>query len=191
MSADATHRLFFALWPDDDLRDAIGERAQATRASCDLGGRPTTPGRYHLTLQFLGSFRPLPLAVIDKAIAAADGLRMPAFALQLDRAGSFERSRVWWLGCAASPALQLLHDQLGAALAAVGLRPRDASPYAPHMTLGRDPRQRLQAQAIDPLAWPVREFVLVDSAAGAAAYRIVRRWPLDPVSRGSGTPGSR
>lgn len=183
-SRDAIHRLFFALWPDDDVRSAMAEQARAIEAACAPDGRPVASGRYHMTLQFLGSFRPLPAQVVDSAIATADSLRMPAFTLRLDRAGSFERSRVWWLGCAPSPPLQSLHARLGMALAAAGLRP-DASPYAPHVTLGRHPRRLVQARAIDPLSWPVRDFVLVDSAAGAPAYRIVRRWPLDAVNRGS------
>ena len=183
-SPDAIHRLFFALWPDDDVRGAMRDRAQAIETACTPGGRSTSPGRYHMTLQFLGSFRPLPEAIVDSAIAAADTLRTSAFELVLDRAGSFQRSRVWWLGCAESPALQGLHAQFAVALRSVGLGSPDPAPFAPHVTVGRNPRCPVRAHPIDPLPWPVREFVLVDSAAGAPAYRIVRRWPLEPVNRG-------
>jgi len=180
---EASHRLFFALWPGDEVRAAMAQRAQAMESECAPGGRPTAPARYHMTLRFLGSFRPLPEAVIDRAIAAADTLQMPAFELALDHAGRFERSRVWWLGCAPSPELQSLHERLGAALASRGLHP-ESTPFAPHVTIGRNPRQWRQPRAFEPLRWPVHAFVLVDSAAGAPAYRIVRRWPLEPVSRG-------
>ena len=183
--ADTTHRLFFALWPDDEVRGAIHDRAQAIEAGCVPGGRPQAAGRYHMTLQFLGTFRPLPVATVDSAIVAADTIRMPAFTLVLDHAGNFDRSRAWWLGCAASSALQSLHGRLGAALSAVGLHSPDAAPHAPHVTLGRNPARKVQEHPIEPVAWPVGDFVLVDSAAGAPAYRIVRRWPLEPVNRGS------
>jgi len=192
-SADATHRLFFALWPDEDVRRAIAERAAEVALTGAPGGRPSAPERYHLTLQFLGTFKPLPAALVEGAIAAADSVRAQAFSLVLDRLGAFERNRVWWLGTdAASPGLRSLFERLGVALAATGLPPaEDATRFVPHVTLGRKLQQRLQPRAIDPLPWPVRDFVLVDSAAGAPAYRIVRRWPLDPVNRGWLSPGSR
>jgi 2'-5' RNA ligase len=186
-SADATHRLFFALWPDEDVRRAIAARAAGIALACAPGGRPSPPGRYHLTLQFLGTFKPLPAALVERAIAAADSVRAETFSLALDRLGTFERNRVWWLGTdPASPGLRSLFERLGIALAATGLSPaEDATRFVPHVTLGRKLQQRLPPRAIDPLDWPVRDFVLVDSAAGASDYRVVRRWPLDPLNRGS------
>ena len=186
-SADATHRLFFALWPDDGVRREIAVRAAAIAVACAPGGRPSSVGRYHLTLQFLGTFKPLPPALVEGAIAAADSVRAEAFSLVLDRLGSFDRNRVWWLGPdLAPPGLRSLYERLGLALAGTGLFPtEDATRFVPHVTLGRKLQQRFEPRAVDPVAWPVREFVLVDSAARAADYRIVRRWPLDPVNRGS------
>ena len=190
-SPDAIRRLFFALWPDDDVRGAMADRARAIDMACAPDGRSTPPGRYHMTLLFLGSFQPLPPTLVETAIAAANTVRAPAFELVLDRAGIFQRSRAWWLGGTAPPALQVLHAQLAAAVEAMGVGSPDRSPFMPHVTLGRNPRRPLRAHPIAPLRWPVRDFVLVDSAAGAPAYRIERRWPLDPVNRGSRMPGVR
>lgn len=183
-SAGSTHRLFFALWPGEDVRHAIAARAGDFDAACAPGGRAVVPQRYHLTLQFLGSFAGLPEATVEGAIAAGERVHAPEFTLLLDRIGSFERNRVWWLGCDPSPGLLHLRGELGRALAAAGLR-TDATPFVPHVTLGRGQLPRLRPRAIDPLSWPLRDFVLVDSATGAPAYRIVRRWPLAPVNRGS------
>lgn len=183
-SAGSTHRLFFALWPGEDVRHAIAARAGDFDAACAPGGRAVVPQRYHLTLQFLGSFAGLPEATVEGAIDAGERVRAPEFALLLDRIGSFERNRVWWLGCDVAPGLRHLHDQLAAALGAVDLR-ADVAPFVPHVTLGRGQKQRLQTRAVDPLAWPLRDFVLVDSAAGAPAYQILRRWPLETLNRGS------
>ena len=191
-SADATHRLFFALWPDDGVRRAIAARAAAIDAACAPGGQPSAPERYHLTLQFLGTFKPLPSALVEHAIAAGDSVRAQEFPLVLDHLASFERNRVWWLGPdTANSGLRSLHERLGAVLAASGVATEDAARFVPHVTLGRKLRQRMQPRLVEPLDWPVREFVLVDSTAGAADYRIVRRWPLDPVNRGSGIPAAR
>jgi 2'-5' RNA ligase len=184
MHADAgPHRLFFALRPDARVRAAIAARSATVGPACAPGGRPTAPDRYHLTLRFLGTYSTVPAALVESAIAAAQHVRAPEFTLVLDRVGSFERNRVWWLGGDA-PRLRDLHARLEGALAAAGLRPSEPASFVPHVTLGRGLRQPLRARAIDPLDWPVRDFVLVDSAAGAPAYRIVRHWPLDPLNRG-------
>ena len=127
-SAGATHRLFFALWPDDEVRRAITARATEFAGACAPGGRPVAPQRYHLTLQFLGSFAALPEAVVEGAIAAGDNVHAPELTLLLDRIGSFERNRVWWLGCDPSPGLLHLRGELGRALAAAGLR-TDGKPF--------------------------------------------------------------
>lgn len=186
----ATHRLFFALWPDAAVRSAIASRAAETHAGSAPAGRPVPPRRYHLTLQFLGSFAGVPDAVIDAAIAAGDAVQVAEFTLVLDRLGSFERSRVWWFGCDVSSGLRHLHGELQHSLVTAGVAV-DAAPFVPHVTLGRGLRQRLHPQAIEPLAWPLRDFVLVDSADGATDYRILRRWPLAPLSPGSRSPDAR
>ena len=183
-NAGATHRLFFALWPGEDVRDAIAARAADFDAACAPGGRAVAPQRYHLTLQFLGSFAGLPEGVAEGAIAAGQRVHAPEFTVLLDRVGCFERNRVWWLGCKLSPGLRDLRGELERALAAIDLR-ADTAPFVPHVTLGRNLRQAFQPRKVDPLAWPLRDFVLVDSAAGAPAYRIVQRWPLDPLNRES------
>jgi len=191
-SVEATHRLFFALWPDEEVRRAIAARATAIDTACAPGGRPSASKRYHLTLQFIGTFKPLPAALVEHAIAAGDSVRAQAFSLVLDKVASFERNRVWWLGPdTANPGLRSLHERLAAALAATDLSTEDATRFVPHVTLGRKLRRCVQPRPVEPLAWPVREFVLVDSTAGAAEYRIVRRWPLDRVNRGSEIPAAR
>ena len=45
-------RLFFALWPDDAVRDALAARRDAIAFA--YGGRPMLPATFHLTLAFIG-----------------------------------------------------------------------------------------------------------------------------------------
>jgi hypothetical protein len=49
---EANQRLFFALWPDASMAEALATLAQQVAA--ESGGRPTAPGHVHVTLAFLG-----------------------------------------------------------------------------------------------------------------------------------------
>jgi 2'-5' RNA ligase len=179
--ADATpHRLFFALWPDAALRGRIASTVAGLERDNAPGGRRLNPDRYHLTLQFLGDFQPLRQSVVDAAIAAADSIRLPGFDLVLDRVGSFPKAGVCWLGASAPPeALRQLWDGLGSALASARVQVKSASDFSPHLTVLRDVHRPLPSTPIEPLPWPLREFVLIDSVSGAhPTYRLLGRWPL-------------
>lgn len=171
--------MFFALWPDEALRQRIDEATQHLAAAHATRGRRLSPQRYHLTLQFLGDFAPLLPSVVDGAIAAAEDVRGAAFELSLDRSGNFGGTRVGWLGPTRTPAgLQQLWEALGRALAGRGVPVRSTATLTPHVTVLRDMRQPLPAAAIPPLPWAVDEFVLIDSRPGHGDYAVRHRWPL-------------
>jgi len=174
------HRLFFALWPDDVVRQHMAETAAQLRTQHAPRGRWLGAHRYHLTLQFLGDFDSLRLSLVEDACKAADTLQQPAFDLPLDQVGSFRGSRVWWLGCERTPdGLQGLWEALGLALARAGVRTRASHALTPHVTLLRDAVETLPATPMAPIVWPVREFVLIHSQLGSRnAYDVLRRWPL-------------
>ncbi|MGQ4583446.1 RNA 2',3'-cyclic phosphodiesterase [Lysobacter sp. F60174L2] len=175
------HRLFFALWPADDVRQEISDAASRLLWEHEPGGRRIGPHRYHLTLQFLGDYAELPPSLVAQASAAAASVTVAPFELVLDRAGSFRnRSIPWWLGCETVPdGLLQLWDSLGAALARSGVRVQSGKALVPHVTVLRDAREPLPAQGIEPLHWPVDSFVLIHSELGARnAYTQVGRWSL-------------
>ena len=179
--AASIHRLFFALWPGDEVRHRIGEATKHLLREHDAGGRRTGPHRYHLTLQFLGDYAELPPSLVEQAGAAAAAVQVAQFELVLDRAGSFRnRSIPWWLGCAAAPeGLGQLWASLGSALAHAGVRVESGKALVPHVTVLRDARQRLPTTPIEPLHWSVDSFVLIHSELGARnAYTEVGRWML-------------
>jgi len=174
------HRLFFALWPDDALRARIAGTAASVLSEHAPGGRALNPERFHMTLQFLGDFRPLPAALVEDARAAAATLRSPAFELVLDELGSFRGANVWWFGTRHVPdALRALYDALGRSLAELHVPTKPAANFVPHLTVQRDVRRHIANAPLPPLAWPVREFVLVDSQPGRGTpYELIGRWPL-------------
>ena len=180
-SSGDVHRLFFALWPDDAVRAQMADAAHRLRAQYAPRGRWLGEHRYHLTLQFLGDSDHLRQDLADDARKAAASVRSAAFDLSLDRAGSFRGSKVWWLGCERTPdGLQGLWDALGLALAKERVRLRASHALTPHVTLLRDATATLPDTPIEPVAWPVREFVLIHSQLGSRnAYDVMQRWPLD------------
>lgn len=179
-ATNTARRLFFALWPDEELRRAIGNLAATLPMSS--GARVTRPERYHLTVLFLGDFDPLSEPVLAAIRSAADSVRAQCFELSLDRFDSFEGSRVGWLGPRiVPPALAILHASLDTALRSAGVPLKSSAPYVPHVTVQRNIRTRLPAMDVAPLHWKASDFVLVQSVPGSAEPdRILGTWPLVP-----------
>jgi 2'-5' RNA ligase len=176
----AAHNVFFGLFPDAATRAAIAAVAARIERELAPRGRWIKPWRYHLTLQFLGSFQPLPVGLIECARTAAARVRVAPFTLVLDRIGSFRRrNAVWWLGCSEPPAeLDALWQSLDAELRRAGIPSRDAA-LVPHVTLLRDAAHALAPLPVPGVRWRVSEFRLIDSRLGAEAeYLAVGQWPL-------------
>jgi len=176
-----SHNLFFALWPDDDVRERIVSASQHLKKRHAPRGRWIKPHRYHLTLRFLGEHSTLPDPLIAACRAAGNAVRAPPFSFSLDAAGSFPNRKIpWWLGCHAMPdTLDALWSALAQSLDANGIAPDEPVPRVAHVTVLRDADGRLAPERIEPIDWTVRDFVLVDSALGAEpGYTILQRWPL-------------
>jgi RNA 2',3'-cyclic 3'-phosphodiesterase len=70
-----THRLFFALIPDEVAQHNMHRAAMRVEQHYpELRARWVQPERYHATLSFLGDYPALPDDVVNKAKSAADHL---------------------------------------------------------------------------------------------------------------------
>lgn len=170
----AAARLFFALWPDAGVRDAILAVRQGFNAEA---ARPLHPDDLHLTLAFLGSQPPDKLPCIESVGAA---VRATAPVICLDRLGGWAGPRVSWLGAPSSPALTALVDQLWQGVARCGLS-REPRAFCPHVTLHRKIRAIPERRLSAPIVWHPSSFVLAESVPAAGAgprYRVRRRWPF-------------
>lgn len=176
----STRRLFFALWPDEPVRDAIdGAAVEAMErgALAGIGGRRVPRHNLHLTLVFLGDVPNREVSILQ---TRADTVSAAAFALRLDRFGTFPRARVAWLGAEPVAAGEALVGGLHDLADASGLS-TDRRPWRPHVTLKR----RIDGRATpelspgpDPIDWPVRDFALIESIPGRP-YQVLRTWPLE------------
>ncbi|HEV2268318.1 MAG TPA: 2'-5' RNA ligase family protein [Steroidobacteraceae bacterium] len=191
---EPSRRLFFALWPDEAMRQAM---EHATRvAARATGGRPVATANLHVTLAFLGAVpeRRLPqLSEVARAAAFAlpsadrprSGLR--AAGEVYDSAESpceltFDQLEYWRaarLLCALPSAppesIVALARRLQERLIESGFTP-DRKPFRPHVTLARNVVRPALLQEMQPVVWHFAELALVESRTLPAgpAYRVLQ-----------------
>ena len=179
LTAPRTARVFFALWPDDRVRDALHFHAQELHRSC--AGRAMRRENLHLTLVFIGD---VAAGRLDDLTSVADAISATPFEFVLDQTGYWRHNRIVWASPLTVPEpLRALVTGIEGGLKQAGFE-FDQRPYAPHITLLRDARAPAILPPLD-LHWPVRDFVLVESArvARGAEYRVLARWPLHADQR--------
>lgn len=163
------HRLFFALWPDDETRTRLAQVAQA------CSPRPVAAEKLHMTLHFLGACSDEQQACYVQAVSAVE---CEPFELQLDCLGGRARSGIQWLTASQPPAaLSRLVETLAEALAPCDYTP-EKRPFLPHVTLARKVRKPRVRTGLPAITWKVRDFVLVESveAEGRTHYLVRGRW---------------
>jgi 2'-5' RNA ligase len=166
-------RVFFALWPDDMVRRALSGCGEALYRQ--VGGKPTRAESVHLTLLFLGD---VPVARVQALQAVGAGAAFEPFTLRLNRVGCWKHNQIAWAAPSqVPPALARLVQALEAGADGEGFR-FDRRPYAAHVTLVRKARC-VPLTRVDPVDWPVSQFVLVRSElhSEGSRYRTIGQWP--------------
>jgi 2'-5' RNA ligase len=150
------HRLFFALEPDEMVRQEI--HAVQKKLACD--GRKVPTEQFHITLAFLGM---QPADIIREVSAIASRVQFSPCSLVLDRYGIFRRAGVLWIGATIIPdALQNFHQALldELEMADIGY---DRKVWEPHLTLYRRLRSNPVIMATVPVTWQLNQFSLIES----------------------------
>lgn len=104
---------------------------------------------------------------------------MPPFRIALDHAKSLGNGRnrpLVLCGGDGVAGLIRFREMLGSAMQEAGLGRWSRTDWLPHLTLLYDQRA-IGEEAIDPISWAVREFVLVHSEPGLGRYVRLVRWP--------------
>ena len=172
----ASRRLFFALWPDESVRQQI-DSAAFPRLSQNRSPR----AHWHMTLVFLGLTQTVQQRNLERAAAS---IVAAPFDLQLDTTGQFSRAHIGWLGCVqSSPALFNFQNRLESAL-------RDCCPshpafvtaqhsFCPHITLYRHVKAYPRVVLAVPVNWRISSFSLIESRRGEKpVYRTLKNWSL-------------
>lgn len=179
-SITTMQRLFFAILPDDDSRRAIARAAEGLRQRGTIRGQWVDPGRYHLTLHFLGNHAGLPPDLIARAAAAAGRVSTKSFELTLDHMGGFPgRKPPGVLRCPDGPVpVQGLWSDLRHELVQSGFGGEIEAGFSPHVTLLYSEEKKLEREPITPIRWRVLQFVLMQSLIGRHDYRVLGEWRL-------------
>jgi 2'-5' RNA ligase len=168
-------RIFFALWPDAEVRARLQELS--TRLP-DESAQVYAPHDWHMTLAFIGTADAQYLQCVQQAAAKISGV---PFILDITQVGYFAAPRIVWAGPAAAPAelLQLHHD-LNKSLHACGYQP-ESRPYTPHITLLRKARPPAQAVEFETIRWRIERFCLAESHAprDGRRYSILQEFLLN------------
>ncbi len=179
MANVAAHRLFFALVPSFEARRQLAALAADLQQQSQLRARWLAPARYHLTLQFLGSFERIEAEPRAVALAAGAALRFSPFELRLDHLFSFPRRHQppWVLGLGnPPPALFALREQLRDALRAAHWPAALDQRFHPHLSLAYGHRALDAPLPITAIAWPVDRVLLYQSSSGQVEFLRLGEW---------------
>jgi len=169
-----TSRLFFALWPDDEPRQALTCLHQSIAGK---GLKLVQPHNLHVTLVFLGQ---VDVETQSTIMQDVEDIAVQPFALNFDSLSYWRRPGILCLSCtqpAPEPAMMLV-SALETAAANCGLR-TDTRPYTPHITLARHVRHLPEIQ-IEPIVWRAEAFCLVESCSEpeGVRYQAIKQWPF-------------
>ncbi len=161
-------RLFAALWPGDQTRDALA--ALQRGSSWPAQARVVMAPDLHLTLAFIGAVTVDVLATMHAAAA----VRGAALALSLDQVEVWKGGTVVLRPSRLPQSLIALHGRLTASLCAAGIAFDDSRPFAPHVTLARKAPGARVALPGCGVPWHSAGHVLAASCRGR--YRVVARF---------------
>ena len=167
-------RLFFALWPDIDVRCELALRQNLA----GIRGRLVNRHHLHITLCFLGG---QPDESLETIMQAAAKVRSRPFTVVLDHFELWPVPKIVSLCPGHVPqALFDLQKSLSRTLACIGI-PAEKRAYQPHITLARNitvPQpEMVQPESVN---WLVEEFSLIESHRHhrGPVYRVLNSWLL-------------
>lgn len=173
-------RVFFAIWPDNKAQKQLGSLVNRLRLESLCSGRKTKAENIHLTLVFIGEVDSSKMEALCKV---ADEIRESgarAFDFAIEEIRYWKHNHIVYLAPRDVPAELIdLVNGLRNGLSTAGF-PLEQRDYAPHLTLIRSACCRVLPELAEPIAWRVREWVLIRSeqTSDGSIYSPVGRWPL-------------
>ncbi len=168
-------RLFFAIQPVKTIQKELGSLAK--KLAIKWGGRSIKPENIHLTLLFLGETETEKINVLREAATNITGKR---FALAIRETRFWKRNQIIYAHADSyPPELFSLVDAIKNTLHNAGFE-FDNRAYKPHITLVRKTTRHIPAEIQQPIEWPVKEWLLMQSKQTDQGIRYITlgRWQL-------------
>ena len=162
-------RLFFAVWPDAQVRSQLAEYS----AKCEWPqqARPVAAADFHLTLRFIGDAD----MHLRNTLRRSLKLDFDPFDVELGQPELWKGEVAVLRPSTDSAALTALHDSLEDKLAGLGLTEQERS-YRPHVALARHAKHSHLPEP-GAMAWHVTTFCLAESAPSPSGrYRILQTY---------------
>jgi len=168
----ADKRVFFALQPDDCVRQQIAAVASALPLR---SGKLVAFDNLHLTLGFFGVVCETRLHAI---IAAAAELPFTEFSVHIDRIGWWQKPAVLWLGCSQAPALLMTLVATIREMAQGQETPANNQRFEPHITIAKKVADPIANFSFTPIHWHCQDFCLLESVFNKSGveYRLLHKW---------------
>jgi 2'-5' RNA ligase len=176
-----TVRVFFALWPNARVQKQLGGLVEGLQLEKLCGGRKTKTENIHLTLLFVGEVDSRRLEALHRIageVREAAGAR--AFDLVVEQIRYWKHNNIVYATTSLPQELIDLVTALQDALSAAAFSMEQRA-YKPHITLMRNASCQTLPALAEPIAWRVREWVLVKSTqtSDGSNYVPIGRWSLD------------
>ena len=175
--AERSHRLFFALWPDDGNRNDILSRFKYSQYY-NKPGHVLALNQLHITLHFIGKVSQDEMKCM---LTAATNVDAQGFSLRLNHFDYFTKAKVLCMGLQQNVAgLVDLHEKLACALQDCNYR-AEKRIYTPHLTLMRKLPKPEVLTGFEPVELFIKEFVLVESISSecGVTYKVREKYPLN------------
>ena len=155
--------MFFALWPDASVRDAL---INARNRLADKTARAVADTNVDAGL-------------LDALIDAGRRVEAPRFLVGFDRVER-RKGMLWLVPSAVPPGLPALYESIWASVEANPGIARESRAFRPHITLARKHRGAPRADQVAPVSWQADAFSLVESvqAERVSIYRPLRTFRL-------------
>lgn len=172
-------RVFFGLELDPGTKRAVADWRDRYGLA---NGQVVPTDNFHLTLAFIGE---LDQRKLDMLIRSVDE-RAPQYTanashLVLDRAGYWQKQKIYWLGPEQpQPLLAQLAGKLQSLGGPMGAR-KERKQFAPHVTLFRSCAEPPPAPVVSPdITVDYQHLTLFETLPGrqGVSYRALERWPL-------------
>lgn len=163
----SSKRLFLALWPDDRQRNTLRDTFRPLLSTIE--GRAIDRRNWHVTLVFIGAFKPELVPELLLKIAHVD---VQPFRLRFDRFEYFTRPKIACLQAMTVPEeLKQLKADLESVLLPYEVPPEEHD-YRPHITAVRAARPFETVRLARPLElhWSGVELVESISSPGSIQY---------------------